>query len=189
MQRDDGARPAAPDATSLLHLGDLTDVLDDPRTNIAAAELARNLPPGAKMLVVRNGPNAPAQFLLDQDSTVAGRHANSDILLDDATVSRRHVEFARHGDRIIARDLGSLNGTYLNKERIDTATLTNGDDVQIGKFRLVYVASNVPAAPGAPQPESQLSEPAPPPAMRREPGPSGPFGRFIARLLSPLRHD
>ncbi|GAA4206261.1 hypothetical protein GCM10022220_19720 [Actinocatenispora rupis] len=176
--RDDGARPPAPDATSLLHLGDLTDVLDDPRTEVAAADLARNLPPGARMLVVKNGPNAPAQFLLDAESTIAGRHANSDILLDDATVSRRHVEFARHGGRIVARDLGSLNGTYLNKERIDTATLANGDEVQIGKFRLVYVASELPG---------DESEPAaaafPPPAERREPGPSGPIGRLFARLF------
>jgi pSer/pThr/pTyr-binding forkhead associated (FHA) protein len=184
MQRDDEAYPAAPDATSLLRLGDLTEVLDDPRTEQAAAELARNLPPGAKMLVVRNGPNAPAQFLLDQDSTIAGRHPSADILLDDATVSRRHVEFARHGSRIIARDLGSLNGTYLNKERIDTATLTNGDEVQIGKFRLVYVASGVPTERDH---EPSVNVPPPPPAERREPGPTGPISRFFARLFGGRR--
>ena len=179
MPRDDEVPPAAPDATSVLHLGDLTDVLDDPRTEVAAADLAHSLPPGAKMLVVKNGPNAPAQFLLDRPSTVAGRHAESDILLDDATVSRRHVEFARHGGRVIARDLGSLNGTYLNKERIDTATLASGDEVQIGKFRLVYVESLQPGT----EPEPPAGAPEPPPVTRREPGPSGPIGRFFARLF------
>lgn len=184
MRRNDEAYPAAPDATSVLRLGDLADVLDDPRTEQVATELAGNLPAGAKMLVARNGPNAPAQFLLDRDSTIAGRHANSDILLDDATVSRRHVEFARHGGRVIARDLGSLNGTYLNKERIDTATLANGDEVQIGKFRLMYVASD---RPGEPDDAPSSSEPPPPPALRREPGASGPIGRFFARLFGGRR--
>ncbi|BCJ30149.1 phosphopeptide-binding protein [Actinocatenispora sera] len=179
MRRDDEVPAAAPDATSVLHLGDLAAVLDDPRTEVATTDLARNLPPGAKMLVVKNGPNAPAQFLLDAPSTVAGRHADSDILLDDATVSRKHVEFARHGGRIVARDLGSLNGTYLNKERIDTATLASGDEVQIGKFRLVYVASEQPGT----EPEPPASVPGPPPVTRREPGPSGPIGRFFARLF------
>jgi len=100
-----------------------------------------SLPTGTALLVVKRGPNAGSRFLLDKDLTTAGRHPESDIFLDDVTVSRRHAEFVRDGDRFTVRDVGSLNGTYLNRERIDDARLSNGDEVQIGKFRLVYFAS------------------------------------------------
>jgi pSer/pThr/pTyr-binding forkhead associated (FHA) protein len=99
------------------------------------------LPRGTGLLVVKRGPNAGSRFLLDKDVTTAGRHPESDIFLDDVTVSRRHAEFARAGESFSVRDVGSLNGTYLNRERIDEAPLTNGDEVQIGKFRLVYFTS------------------------------------------------
>jgi len=99
------------------------------------------LPRGTALLVVKRGPNAGSRFLLDKDVTTAGRHPESDIFLDDVTVSRRHAEFARAGDTFSVRDVGSLNGTYLNRERIDDAPLSNGDEVQIGKFRLVYFTS------------------------------------------------
>ncbi|MDA2812566.1 FHA domain-containing protein [Nocardiopsis sp. RSe5-2] len=97
------------------------------------------LPPGTALLVVKRGPNAGSRFLLDSDVTTAGRHPNSDIFLDDVTVSRRHVEFFRRGDGFGVRDVGSLNGTYVNRERIDEAELGGGDEVQIGKFRLVLL--------------------------------------------------
>src|SRR6478609_9886695 len=99
------------------------------------------LPPGSALLVVKRGPNAGSRFLLDQDVTTAGRHPDSDIFLDDVTVSRRHVEFRREGANFTVYDVGSLNGTYVNRERIDSATLAGGDEVQIGKFRLVYLTS------------------------------------------------
>jgi pSer/pThr/pTyr-binding forkhead associated (FHA) protein len=98
------------------------------------------LPTGTALLVVKRGPNAGSRFLLDKDVTTAGRHPESDIFLDDVTVSRRHAEFHRTGDRFTVRDVGSLNGTYLNRERIEEAALSGGDEVQIGKFRLVYLA-------------------------------------------------
>jgi hypothetical protein len=104
------------------------------------------LPPGTALLVVKRGPNAGSRFLLDKDVTTAGRHPESDIFLDDVTVSRRHAEFHRDGNRFSVCDVGSLNGTYLNRERIDTATLTGGDEVQIGKFRLVFFASEAEGA-------------------------------------------
>jgi pSer/pThr/pTyr-binding forkhead associated (FHA) protein len=91
------------------------------------------------MLVVRRGPNAGSRFLLDQDVTTAGRHPDSDIFLDDVTVSRRHVEFHREGGGFTVHDVGSLNGTYVNREPVDVASLAGGDEVQIGKFRLVYL--------------------------------------------------
>ncbi|GAA3016766.1 FHA domain-containing protein [Streptomyces fulvorobeus] len=100
------------------------------------------LPAGSALLVVRRGPNSGSRFLLDSDLTTAGRHPQSDIFLDDVTVSRRHVEFRRNPDgSFTVGDVGSLNGTYVNRERIDSVPLHNGDEVQIGKYRLVFYAS------------------------------------------------
>ena len=103
------------------------------------------LPSGTALLVVKRGPNAGSRFLLDKDVTTVGRHPESDIFLDDVTVSRRHAEFHRDGAGFLVRDVGSLNGTYLNRERIEEAPLTGGDEVQIGKFRLAYFAGRNPA--------------------------------------------
>ncbi|MGW7536782.1 glycogen accumulation regulator GarA [Amycolatopsis sp. NPDC054798] len=97
------------------------------------------LPPGSALLVVKRGPNAGSRFLLDRDTTSAGRHPDSDIFLDDVTVSRRHAEFRREGGEFVVIDVGSLNGTYVNREPVDQAVLAGGDEVQIGKFRLVFL--------------------------------------------------
>ncbi len=100
------------------------------------------LPMGSALLVVRRGPNSGSRFLLDGDLTTAGRHPQGDIFLDDVTVSRRHVEFRRGPDGgFTVADVGSLNGTYVNRERIESTALANGDEVQIGKYRLVFYAS------------------------------------------------
>ncbi|NYI05122.1 FHA domain-containing protein [Allostreptomyces psammosilenae] len=107
-----------------------------------AAAAVEALPRGSALLVVRRGPNSGARFLLDADVTTAGRHPNSDIFLDDVTVSRRHVEFRRSPEGFTVADVGSLNGTYVNRERIDQAPLGNGDEVQIGKYRLVFFTSH-----------------------------------------------
>lgn len=101
------------------------------------------LRPGTALLVVLRGPNTGARFLLDADEVSAGRHPDSDIFLDDVTVSRRHALFVRTDGGFLVRDVGSLNGTYVNRERCDESHLKAGDEVQIGKFRLVYY---VPAA-------------------------------------------
>jgi pSer/pThr/pTyr-binding forkhead associated (FHA) protein len=95
---------------------------------------------GTALLVVLRGPNTGARFLLDSDEVSSGRHPDSDIFLDDVTVSRTHATFRRENDAFLVRDVGSLNGTYVNRERIDEATLKTGDEVQIGKFRLVFYA-------------------------------------------------
>src|SRR5881227_4221104 len=100
-----------------------------------------SLPSNTALLLVRQGPNAGSRFLLDRDAITAGRHPESDIFLDDVTVSRRHGEFYRRGTQFSVRDAGSLNGTYVNRERIDEAALSSGDEVQIGKFRLVYLSN------------------------------------------------
>lgn len=103
------------------------------------------LTPGSALLVVKRGPNAGSRFLLDQEVTTAGRHPDSDIFLDDVTVSRRHAEFRREGSGYTVHDVGSLNGTYVNREPVDAVPLSGGDEVQIGKFRLVYLTAAVRA--------------------------------------------
>lgn len=100
------------------------------------------LPPGSALLIVQRGPSAGSKFLLDTDLVTAGRHPDSEIFLDDVTVSRRHAEFVRSSAGYTVRDVGSLNGSYVNRDRIDEIDLTNGDEVQIGKFRLMYYASH-----------------------------------------------
>ena len=112
------------------------------------AGVGEGLLPGTAMLVVRRGPNAGSRFLLDRDLTTAGRHPDSEIFLDDVTVSRRHAEFRRTAEGFSLHDVGSLNGTYLNRERIEGRELAGGDEVQIGKFRLVFLAG--PRREGAP---------------------------------------
>lgn len=110
-------------------------------------EAIASLPSGSALLVVRRGPNVGARFLLDADTTTVGRHPEADIFLDDVTVSRRHADFLRDGIRFSVKDLGSLNGTYLNGERINgTVALNDGAEVQVGKFRLTFYASRVDLA-------------------------------------------
>ena len=134
-----GSMPARPgETTSTISLGraddgDLGDDLFPDSASFGA------LPPGSALLLVMRGPNAGSRFRLDGDLTTAGRHPDSDIFLDDVTVSRRHAEFIRQGFRFTVRDVGSLNGTYVNRERIEEAELTGGDEVQIGKFRLLFL--------------------------------------------------
>ncbi len=100
------------------------------------------LPPGSALLVVQRGPSAGSRFLLDTEVVSAGRHPDSEIFLDDVTVSRRHAEFRRTPEGYTVADVGSLNGTYVNRDRIDEVALQGGDEVQIGKYRLVYFASH-----------------------------------------------
>ncbi len=111
------------------------EILDDDM-----ADALQGLPESTAMVVVKRGPNAGSKFVLEGEVTRAGRHPDSDIFLDDITVSRRHAEIVRAGGGYSVRDAGSLNGTYLNRERIDDAPLSNGDELQIGKFRLVFFA-------------------------------------------------
>jgi FHA domain/zinc-ribbon domain len=125
------------DTTSTISLGG-TDLDDDDVLAADAAAVAA-LPPGTALLAVLRGANAGSRFLLDSDLTLVGRHPDSDIFLDDVTVSRRHAEFYRQGARFVVRDVGSLNGTYVNRERIEEAELHEGDEVQVGKFRLIFL--------------------------------------------------
>lgn len=96
------------------------------------------LPVGSALLIVHHGPNAGARFLLDRDVTSAGRSVTGGIFLDDVTVSREHVRFERRGTAFHVVDSGSLNGTYVNRERVVSKPLAYGDEVQIGKYRLTF---------------------------------------------------
>ncbi len=93
---------------------------------------------GQALLVVKRGPNAGSRILVDKDVTAAGRHPESDIFLDDITVSRRHAEIRRKEGRFSVHDMGSLNGTYVNRDRVESTQLASGDELQIGKFKLVF---------------------------------------------------
>src|SRR6478736_705388 len=113
------------------------------KSDLATVEALR---PGTALLVVLRGPNTGARFLLDDDEVMSGRHPDSDIFLDDVTVSRKHAVFRRTDSGFVVRDVGSLNGTYVNRELVDEVVLTTGDEVQIGKFRLVFYASQAASA-------------------------------------------
>jgi pSer/pThr/pTyr-binding forkhead associated (FHA) protein len=116
----------------------------DPQGEVGDEEVSVTLPDraqGSGLLVVERGPNAGARYVLDSDAVRVGRHPESDIFLDDITVSRRHAEFVARNGAYSIRDVGSLNGTYVNRERIEEAVLATGDEVQIGKFKLVYLAA------------------------------------------------
>lgn len=118
----------------------------DEAYNVAAAspevrDAVKALPLGSALLVVRLGQGEGERFLLDADRIVAGRSEQADVFLNDVTVSRTHVEFVRAGNDFEVRDLGSLNGTYINRDRIDSYVLKPGDEIQIGKYRMIYYQS------------------------------------------------
>jgi hypothetical protein len=108
-------------------------------------EYLQDLPEGLGLLVIRHEPDAGTSFRLEGEATTIGRHPDSDIFLDDITVSRRHVRIERKNNVYTLRDVGSLNGTYVNHERVDEARLRHGDDVQIGRYRLSFVQAPVGA--------------------------------------------
>jgi pSer/pThr/pTyr-binding forkhead associated (FHA) protein len=136
------------DVTSTISTAGVLPDVDSEFSTEAHQGAVDALTPGSALLVVTRGPNAGSRVLLDQDVTAAGRHPDSDIFLDDVTVSRRHAEFRREGSGYAVHDVGSLNGTYVNRERIDATPLSGGDEVQIGKFRLVYLTAAVRAGVG-----------------------------------------
>jgi pSer/pThr/pTyr-binding forkhead associated (FHA) protein len=136
------ATSAAPggDSTATISIAgaERAEISSDRQLNPVDAAAVDALPVGSALLVVQRGPGAGSRFLLDKDVTTAGRHADSEIFLDDVTVSRRHATFTREGTTFTVSDAGSLNGTYVNRDRIDTVVLKDTDEVQIGKYRLVF---------------------------------------------------
>lgn len=123
----------ADDSTATLSAVVAADVEDD------LAHYLDGLPEGVGLLVVRHGPNAGSSYRLDAAVITAGRHPESEIFLDDITVSRRHAQFERCPEGFALRDVGSLNGTYVDRARVDHAVLRHGDEIQIGRYRLSFV--------------------------------------------------
>jgi pSer/pThr/pTyr-binding forkhead associated (FHA) protein len=152
--------PAAPavagDSTATINItgaAERAEISSDRQLNPVDAAAVDALPVGSALLVVQRGPGAGSRFLLDKDVTTAGRHADSEIFLDDVTVSRRHATFTREGNTFTVADAGSLNGTYVNRDRIDTVVLKDTDEVQIGKYRLVFFQGHEPASVTAAPPQ------------------------------------
>ena len=106
--------------------------------------LLDEIPAGMGLLVVRRGPNQGSSFILDRTVTSLGRHPESDIFLDDVTVSRRHAEITRSDRGYEVRDAGSLNGTYVDHERVELASLRDLNELQIGRFVLTFVLGSGP---------------------------------------------
>ena len=141
-----------PDSNFCSSCGSPLDSLDDRTITLTAVDPLQDAPGphddvivpvgeiarGTGVLIVRAGAQAGERFTLDTDITRLGRHPDSEISLDDITVSRRHAEIQRTADGYVATDSGSLNGTYVNQERIERAPIQHGDELQIGKFRLVF---------------------------------------------------
>lgn len=123
----------AEETTLTLSAVEAADVEED------LAKYLEELAPGVGLLVLRQGAVAGSSYRLEAPVTTAGRHPDSDIFLDDITVSRRHAIIERDADGFKVRDAGSLNGTYVNRERVDEARLRTGDELQIGRFRLSFV--------------------------------------------------
>jgi pSer/pThr/pTyr-binding forkhead associated (FHA) protein len=113
-------------------------------TELDAADL-RTEPGEPAVLVVTRGPGAGSRYRLDRDETRIGRHPEAHIFLDDVTVSRRHALIAAVDDALVLTDQGSLNGTYLAGERVDSRVLEHGDELQIGRFHLLFLAAAAPS--------------------------------------------
>ncbi len=137
------SRPAAPiDSTATIQMGGEKVETSDRALSAVDAAAVDALPVGHALLVVQKGPGSGSRFLLDVNEVSAGRHPDSGIFLDDVTVSRRHAVFRRDGDGFTVEDAGSLNGTYVNRDRIEKVQLKDSDEVQVGKYRLVFFAGH-----------------------------------------------
>ncbi|OZG57042.1 FHA domain-containing protein [Bifidobacterium tissieri] len=115
----------------------ITSTGDRPLTQQDLDTIAR-LGDDSALLISTRGAVSGSRYLLDEDTVNVGRDPRSDILLDDSTVSRAHAVFHRVNGHFTVQDAGSLNGTYVNRQRVDEAVLHNGDEIMIGKFRLVF---------------------------------------------------
>ena len=110
-----------------------TELEQEEEIQVPEADLAL----GKAIIVIKRGPNAGTRFIITKEITTAGRHPESDIFLDDITVSRRHAEIIRTENGFKLVDKSSLNGTYANNVRVDETELSTGDEIQIGKFKLI----------------------------------------------------
>jgi pSer/pThr/pTyr-binding forkhead associated (FHA) protein len=116
--------------------GELLRTAEQHTENLEAIPLD---PADTPTLVVIRGPNAGSRFTLTSDLTTVGRHPDSDVFLDDVTVSRRHAEIRRTVAGFEIFDVGSLNGTYVNGSRIEQSPLADGDQLQVGKYKVAVI--------------------------------------------------
>jgi len=123
--------------------GDTTEAYQvDETGELKPVDLQEITGEGATLVIRSGGGRSGEVFNVSGERMTIGRSPEAEIFLDDVTVSRRHAEFRRAQDGYTVADVGSLNGTYVNRDRIDEVSLQGGDEVQIGKFRLVYFASH-----------------------------------------------
>jgi hypothetical protein len=149
-QREAGDSYRSSDTTQTFgHDSDLSFVPFGADLSEAELDAIDALPTRSALLIVRSGPTAGARYLLDADVTTVGRHPEADIFFDDVTVSRRHAEITREGTAFELVDQRSLNGTYVDGERVDRASLRNGAEVRVGKFRLNFFVSPADLAQAA----------------------------------------
>ncbi len=106
---------------------------------LSAEALSHGEHRGPALVVRAGGGRAGESFATDRPRTLIGRSPDCDVFLDDVTVSRRHAEIVQDGGAYVIRDLGSLNGTFVNRHRIESTTLADDDEVQIGKYRMTFL--------------------------------------------------
>ncbi|MDO4920192.1 FHA domain-containing protein [Kocuria sp.] len=139
-QKKNGAQ-SGPETTSIQIVAGVLSTAAHHKLTEGEQNAVAALPPGSALLLETHGGLTGARFLLDRDEVVAGRHPACSVFLDDVTVSRRHAEFLRRGTTFEVVDHASLNGTYVNSDRVSSKVLENGDEVQIGKFRFTFYHS------------------------------------------------
>jgi len=129
------------EVTSTINLGLRSVDSEDALEQLTESERAvvSQLNPDSAMLIIHRGPNRGERFLLNSLESTIGRASENDVVLDDVTVSRKHANIRRAGERFELIDLGSLNGTYVNNNSIARATLSSGDEIQFGKFHMLFV--------------------------------------------------
>jgi hypothetical protein len=137
-QNPDDASFCARCGTALAALEEPTMALQIEPGDLEDAPSLEGLAHGQALLVIKGGPTAGSTVLVTKDATVAGRSPDCDVFLDDITVSRRHAELHRDAEGFTIKDAGSLNGTYVNRRRVESSPLTGGDEIQIGRFKLVF---------------------------------------------------
>ena len=141
QQPTDQPIATGPDTTASLDPDALAEQLDPSAASVDAD--------GVRALVISRGPGAGSRFVLEGPEVRIGRHPEAHILLDDVTVSRRHALLTVVDAQVVLTDQASLNGTYVAGERVDSHVLADGDEVQIGRFLLVYREGPAPLTDGA----------------------------------------
>ena len=141
--------------TSTLHLGLRSVVGDSPADLISdlishANKEERQIIEGvisgdgnSAMVFIHRGAQKGSRFLVTADGVTIGRSPESSIFLDDVTVSRKHASIVKDGTTFSFVDSGSLNGSYINNEAVSTRDLQNGDEIQIGKFHMLFIRAEV----------------------------------------------